>query len=612
MLAQDMDSGLSFNHELIRQTLLEALSLPRRQQLHGQVAEALNSLHASDLEPHLSEIAAHYRAASTSSADKALEFSARAGRAAAAVFAWEEAVSHYEGALQAFEIDGEKDSQLECDLLLALGDALVGAGARDRIVNEVAPKALASAQALGDDKRAFAACRLVLDSALGGIPGNWLQAAERYAGDDPMARIRFIRPKVFHALHDGRYEDARTLALEALALARSVGDSAAEVIIASSVKRVGLLSDKEERVLFDEMLGLPRDRVGIRDLPHISFDVVLGHLQWGDRPKAELAWNELTDFAEQTRDRTAVAVAHATDAIFAMLDGRLGDAVTSTIASGVGIFTHLWRARIANWLGDAALIEPEIAWADTLTGRSDHTTRAHILAYAGRFAEARDSLKAVASVLRKPVPHANYGYATIALEAAAISADRACAPGLLDLLGGDDRRSTLMLPNVSRHLAALAVLVGNPSQARSHYAEAIEFCENIRYRPELALTRVEFADLLLVHYPGEKLEAFRQLDLAIPELESMGMTPSLERAQRLRGARRAAEGPAYPDGLSEREVEVLRLVAQGKSNQQIADELFISYNTVIRHVTHILSKTGSANRAEAVNYAHRKDLVSGE
>jgi len=64
-----------------------------------------------------------------------------------------------------------------------------------------------------------------------------------------------------------------------------------------------------------------------------------------------------------------------------------------------------------------------------------------------------------------------------------------------------------------------------------------------------------------------------------------------------------------PDGLSSREVEVLHLITQGKSNQEIAGELVISYNTVIRHVTHILTKTGAANRAEAVDYAHRKGLV---
>jgi DNA-binding NarL/FixJ family response regulator len=80
---------------------------------------------------------------------------------------------------------------------------------------------------------------------------------------------------------------------------------------------------------------------------------------------------------------------------------------------------------------------------------------------------------------------------------------------------------------------------------------------------------------------------------------------------RERQRRAAARGtrPAYPGGLSEREVEVLRLVAAGKSNQQIADELVISPNTVVRHVSNIFTKTGVANRTGAASFATRHGLV---
>jgi pimeloyl-ACP methyl ester carboxylesterase/DNA-binding CsgD family transcriptional regulator len=60
---------------------------------------------------------------------------------------------------------------------------------------------------------------------------------------------------------------------------------------------------------------------------------------------------------------------------------------------------------------------------------------------------------------------------------------------------------------------------------------------------------------------------------------------------------------ASKSGLTEREHDVLRLVAAGRSNQEIADELVISRNTVRRHVSHIFDKTGVANRAQAVAYA---------
>ena len=71
----------------------------------------------------------------------------------------------------------------------------------------------------------------------------------------------------------------------------------------------------------------------------------------------------------------------------------------------------------------------------------------------------------------------------------------------------------------------------------------------------------------------------------------------------------ARPSDAQPAGLSLREVEVLRLIAAGKSNPQIAGELVISLNTVQHHVSNILAKTGLANRTEAAVYARDKGLA---
>ena len=65
----------------------------------------------------------------------------------------------------------------------------------------------------------------------------------------------------------------------------------------------------------------------------------------------------------------------------------------------------------------------------------------------------------------------------------------------------------------------------------------------------------------------------------------------------------------YPDGLTQREVEVLRLVSLGKTNQEIAEDLIISLRTVANHVTNILNKTSTANRTEAAVYATRHGLA---
>ena len=65
-----------------------------------------------------------------------------------------------------------------------------------------------------------------------------------------------------------------------------------------------------------------------------------------------------------------------------------------------------------------------------------------------------------------------------------------------------------------------------------------------------------------------------------------------------------------PNDLTKREQEVLALVASGKSNQEVADDLFISVKTVDTHKNHILDKLGLKNTAELVKYAIRNKLIS--
>ena len=65
----------------------------------------------------------------------------------------------------------------------------------------------------------------------------------------------------------------------------------------------------------------------------------------------------------------------------------------------------------------------------------------------------------------------------------------------------------------------------------------------------------------------------------------------------------------YPDGLTAREAEVLGLLAAGKTNKQIAAELFLSVSTVQRHVANIYAKIGAHGRAAATAYALRKGIA---
>jgi DNA-binding NarL/FixJ family response regulator len=67
---------------------------------------------------------------------------------------------------------------------------------------------------------------------------------------------------------------------------------------------------------------------------------------------------------------------------------------------------------------------------------------------------------------------------------------------------------------------------------------------------------------------------------------------------------------ATDDELSEREIEVLQLIAAGKSNKQIADVLFVAEATIKSRVTNILSKLGASDRAHAVTIAHRRGIIT--
>jgi DNA-binding CsgD family transcriptional regulator len=72
---------------------------------------------------------------------------------------------------------------------------------------------------------------------------------------------------------------------------------------------------------------------------------------------------------------------------------------------------------------------------------------------------------------------------------------------------------------------------------------------------------------------------------------------------------RAAGGRPRPGGLSAREVDVLRLAAQGRTTREIAEQLFISAKTADRHIQNLYTKIGVSNRAAATRWAVEHDLA---
>jgi DNA-binding NarL/FixJ family response regulator len=88
------------------------------------------------------------------------------------------------------------------------------------------------------------------------------------------------------------------------------------------------------------------------------------------------------------------------------------------------------------------------------------------------------------------------------------------------------------------------------------------------------------------------------------------MDPEVQ-ARLLQTSTLAATGSGTaPDGLTEREVEVLRLMAAGLSNTEICRHLYLSEATVKTHINHIFAKTNSRDRSQAVSYAYRRGLAS--
>lgn len=202
------------------------------------------------------------------------------------------------------------------------------------------------------------------------------------------------------------------------------------------------------------------------------------------------------------------------------------------------------------------------------------------------------------------------------------------------------------LAGACRGMARASLAVGEIDDARAQLARAISLCAEIRHLSLLLASITVFGEYLLKK--GERDEGVELLtfarthpasdyetrDLATGLIRQAGLDPgtlgTMPDADHLVGLLRerlalpsgiglrdlleprtagAAPSSVLPDGLTEREVEVLRLVAQGRSNRDISEALFITPNTVANHMKNILSKTQTSNRTEAAAYAKDRGLL---
>ena len=166
----------------------------------------------------------------------------------------------------------------------------------------------------------------------------------------------------------------------------------------------------------------------------------------------------------------------------------------------------------------------------------------------------------------------------------------------------------LCLGPAAYFLGLLDLTLGHPEQAVRRFQHAATLAERLQARPIIAMSHEGQARALLaLDRPGDRQQARALLEEAAAAAQELGIHGLGERAGVLLGELAAA--PAWPAGLTGREVEVLRLIAAGRSNRAIAEALYISPNTVLRHVSNIFAKTGVANRAEAAAYATRQGLA---
>jgi tetratricopeptide (TPR) repeat protein len=548
-----------FTHAFFRQTLYEEMIAPQRLKLHRQVANTLEDLYARHLKEHAVELAEHFsHSTDPTGLAKAVSYAEMAAKRATDVYAYGEAVRLLEQALKVQEVLDPEDKTKRCDLLLALGDALILAGEHQRVVSAEGPQAFSLAEAIGDSKRASRACLLAMKGLVvyGTISmaspeaAQWVARADRYAEPDTIERawadsmLAWLQGSTGRASSEWVAHDRR-----ALDLSRRLRDPDTYWWVAGgALLGVSGPQHNEERLrLAEELAECSRAGVNLPILTQTLWWTATTFLELGQLGRAEGIMAEMKTLAERTGQPNLVVLSMLNDAIMAMWDGRLEEAVTVRrhilaraeelgILEYAGVFTtFLLPARVH--LGNAGrALEARLQGSRNLPQNiAGDATILYCLAHLRRYGEVAEMLERL--VVTRPgigstEDEVSVGVDIVALEAAVLAGHRQAAELLLRRLAGSSSIMGLLLfiTCVGRHMGAAAALVGRPDEARKYYQKAIKDCTEMKFRPELALSRLQLAELLLEHYPDEKKEALEHLDFAINEFQDMKMRPSLERA----------------------------------------------------------------------------------
>ena len=619
-----------FSHALIQDTLFSELSHGRRVRLHARIAETLEQLYGSESEAHSAELAHHFvQAAPVLGIEKLVHYSLLAGQRALSSYAYEEALAHFQRALCAKEglpMDAET-----AELLFGQARAQVPMLHIEESINALRR---AFDYYTGQSNVAMAVTVAgyplpLLASQLAGAPELLADALSLVPTDSHDAGRLLTRYGSMIYFQEADYEGAQEAYQRGLTIAQREKDTLLELQILTDAAFVDiyhlLLKNALEKV--QQALRLEPDADYLYSEVVLQYTGAVATMPMGDSDSAlEYAQASLAP-AEKLRHRTwlgramggnlyvtrakgdwALARSYSDRGLEAsprdvrllaprtLLEYDLGnfdqghayfDRLTAlldsnnsgpTVENGWVVSTLALAARIT---GDTRMFNIIKSTADTVIALKTVTPFVETFARIG---------KAIIAVMQEDVEAAEEQYHALGL-----------IRGLMPYLVSGDRT-----------LGILAHTMGSLDLAMTHFEEALNFCRNAGYRPELAWTCCDFADTLLQrNNPGDGDRATSLLDESFAISTELAMQPLMERviAGRHRVESQPRRAPIYPDGLSLREIEVLRLVAAGKSNREIAEELIISVRTVANHVANIMNKTNTANRTEAATYAAQHQLL---
>jgi DNA-binding CsgD family transcriptional regulator len=635
-IVEEIDAGLyQFTHTLLRITLYDELRTGERRRRHNSVGEAIEAVYRHDPTPVLNNLAYHFRAAGLVSAiDRAIDYAMRAGHNANAALAWEEAIDLFQNALDMLETRETDDPDLRCRLLLALGQAQAKAH------EQAAPGTLAAAAAiarcnglhgfLAEIALSYAETTVryveLLDNS---FCGELLQEAlDHLPPSEFRMRIRVMGSLARYRLHQGLPDEARAIGSHAIAMARQQNDPATLAMALGGLVEFAWQPHETEEALRDaiEMAEAGARANDLEVTIRAYFRQAILLLELGDIRGVSTAVEEMARLNTHLRQPFFDAYVHAFEARLTLMRGSLGETEelirrvrmvqlrdrTNDPAAQM-IFT-LRRER-----GQLGTLGPVVAAFVRQTAMSAIWRPALALLYVelGDLDSARAVFDDLASNDFQSIPRDARWTTCIAYLAEVCVAldDRVQASRLYKLLlpwSGRNIGVELECPGSSdRFLGLLASLERRWPDAERHFEQALAMNDRIGAILPREHTRRDYADMLVTRgEAADRARASALLDTAEGHATTLGLTALNRRIGLTR--QRLAESPQKsptPDNLTGRELDVLRLIAIGRGNADIALALAIGQSTVATHVHNILTKTGCANRTEAAAYAARLGLT---